>query len=137
MSTRIYKEVFFEAGHRLMHYQGKCARLHGHQWRVQVWVDGPVDPNTGIVLDFDCIREVVDHFDHQVILNREDPMVAAISPFQEVITTDGDPSSEVLARMIAEMINRACREVHPEARVSKIRVWESVSCYAELVFAGD
>ncbi|MGC9435128.1 MAG: 6-pyruvoyl trahydropterin synthase family protein [Methanomicrobiales archaeon] len=134
MTTRIYKEVFFEASHRLLHYDGKCARLHGHQWRVQVWVDGPVDAETGIVVDFNCIKDVVHRFDHQVILNREDPMVSCLSQFQEVITTVGDPTSEVLAGVIAELIGEACRTVHPDAWVAKIRVWESVTCYAERDF---
>ena len=40
MKTRIYKEIFFEATHRLIHYQGKCFRLHGHQWRVEGWIEG-------------------------------------------------------------------------------------------------
>jgi len=136
MTTRIYKEVFFEASHRLFHYEGKCARLHGHQWRVQVWVDGPVDAMTGIVVDFNCIKDVVHRFDHEVILNREDPMVSCLSRFQEVITTEGDPSSEVLAGVMAELIGEACRTVHPDARVAKIRVWESVTCYAERDYTG-
>ena len=94
MGTRIYKEVFFEATHRLIHYRGKCFRLHGHQWRVEVWIEGTADERTGIVLDYNCIKEVVGQFDHQVILNAEDPMVASIEAFHPVVTTPGDPTSE-------------------------------------------
>ncbi|HJJ43606.1 MAG TPA: 6-carboxytetrahydropterin synthase, partial [Methanocorpusculum sp.] len=28
----MYKETHFDASHRLMHYEGKCSRLHGHRW---------------------------------------------------------------------------------------------------------
>jgi hypothetical protein len=36
--TTIYKEVFFDASHRLLHYEGKCRNLHGHRWRrIRVW----------------------------------------------------------------------------------------------------
>jgi len=134
MRTRIYKEVFFEATHRLIHYRGKCFRLHGHQWRVEVWIEGTADERTGIVLDYNCIKEVVGQFDHQVILNAEDPMVASIEAFHPVVTTPGDPTSELIAALIAGMIDAEAERQGLDARVAKIRVWESTSCYAERTY---
>ncbi len=134
MKTRIYKEVFFEASHRLMHYTGKCFRLHGHQWRVQVWIDGTADERTGIVIDYNTIKNVVSAFDHQVILNKEDPMASCLEAFHPVITTPGDPTSERLADTIAEMIDAEAMRQGLDARVAKIRIWESTSCYAERVY---
>ena len=134
MRTRIYKEVFFEATHRLIHYRGKCFRLHGHQWRVQVWIEGTTDERTGIVLDYNCIKEVVGQFDHQVILNAEDPMVASIEAFHPVVTTPGDPTSELIAALLAGMIDAEAERQGLDARVAKIRVWESTSCYAERTY---
>ncbi|MDD2472873.1 MULTISPECIES: 6-pyruvoyl trahydropterin synthase family protein [unclassified Methanoculleus] len=135
MIIRIYKEVFFEATHRLIHYQGKCFRLHGHQWRVEVWIEGTADERTGIVLDYNCIKEVVGRFDHQVILNKDDPMAASIEAFHPVVTTPGDPTSELLAGLIAEMIDAEAARQGRDARVAKIRVWESTTCYAERTYA--
>ncbi len=135
MKTRIYKEIFFEATHRLIHYRGKCFRLHGHQWRVEVWVEGTADERTGIVLDYNCIKEVVGRFDHQVILNADDPMAASIEAFHPVVTTPGDPTSELLAGLIAEMIDAEAARQGRDARVAKIRVWESTTCYAERTYA--
>jgi len=134
MITRIYKEVFFEATHRLIHYRGKCFRLHGHQWRVEVWIEGTADERTGIVLDYNCIKEVVGRFDHQVILNADDPMAASIEAFHPVVTTPGDPTSELIAALIADMINAEAARQGLDARVAKIRVWESTSCYAERTY---
>ncbi len=134
MTTRIYKEVFFEATHRLIHYQGKCFRLHGHQWRVEVWIEGTADGRTGIVLDYNCIKEVVGRFDHQVILNAGDPMAACIEAFHPVVTTPGDPTSELLADLIADMIDAEAAQQNLDACVRKIRVWESTSCYAERTY---
>ena len=131
MIARIYKEAFFEASHRLLHYEGKCARLHGHQWRAEVWIEGKTDPVTGILVDYNCIKEVVQRFDHQVILHEEDPMVASLSAFQDVVTTPGDPTSELLASVIAALISAECMACNPTARVIKLRIWESTSCYAE------
>lgn len=52
--TSIFREFGFEAAHRLPHVpEGhKCARLHGHSFRVEVHVAGPVDPTLGWVMDF-------------------------------------------------------------------------------------
>ncbi len=137
MKTRIYKEVYFEASHRLLHYEGKCSRLHGHQWRVEVWIEGTVDEKTMIVMDYNCIRNVINRFDHEVILNRDDPMVDCLQQFQEVITTTGDPSSELIADQIGGMINDECRRHGLDARVVKIRVWESTTCYAECSYESE
>lgn len=134
MKTRIYKETYFEASHRLLHYEGKCFRLHGHQWRVEVWVAGEIDEKTKIIVDYNCIKEVIHQFDHQVILNATDPMVECISRFQEVITTPGDPTSELLADLMAQRVNAECTRRGIAADVEKIRVWESTSCYAECVY---
>lgn len=135
--TVIYKEVFFDASHRLLHYEGKCRNLHGHRWRVEVWLAGEIDARTGILVDFNVIRELVERFDHQVILNRKDPMVACLEKFQPVVTTDGDPSSEVLAGEIKKLLDRECRLDGSRARVMRIRVWESDTCCAEQVYEGQ
>ncbi len=131
MYTRIYKEAYFEAAHRLLHYKGKCFRLHGHQWRVEVWMRGDVDAQTRILVDYNCIKQVVNRFDHQIILNKDDPMVECLSKFQEVVITDGDPTSELMADLIAGLITDECKKQGFVAEVTKIRVWESTSCYAE------
>jgi len=132
MICRIYKSVYFDASHRLLHYKGKCANLHGHRWKVEVWVRGSADKETGIVADYNLIRETVEEYDHQVILNRDDPMVRCLSEFQQVVTTEGDPTSELLAGVIKNRINTEFVSAGLDAIVEKIRVWESETCFAEL-----
>ena len=132
MTTRIYKETHFDASHRLMHYEGKCSRLHGHRWGVEVWMEGTIDAASKILIDYNSIKQVVDVYDHQVILNRDDPMVAALAPFQTPVLTDGDPTSEILAEDIRTRLNTFCREHNMDTRVCRVRVWESEGCYAEV-----
>ena len=66
----VFREFGFEAAHRLPHVPDghKCARLHGHSFRVEVHVAGPLDPRLGWVLDFadvqaacEPVRDVLDH----------------------------------------------------------------------------
>jgi 6-pyruvoyltetrahydropterin/6-carboxytetrahydropterin synthase len=131
MRSRLFKEVSFDASHRLLHYEGKCARLHGHHWRVEVCIEGEVDDKTGILIDYNTIRSIIERFDHQVILNEADPMARCIGEFQQVCTTRGDPTSELLAEIIRDLLDNECSRTGRDARVSLVRVWESPTCYAE------
>jgi 6-pyruvoyltetrahydropterin/6-carboxytetrahydropterin synthase len=69
----IYKEFTFEAAHRLPNVpEGhKCARLHGHSFRVRLTVDGPLDATLGWVLDFADLkaawRPLHDALDHRYL----------------------------------------------------------------------
>jgi 6-pyruvoyltetrahydropterin/6-carboxytetrahydropterin synthase len=95
-------------------------------------MEGRVDQVTGILADYNMIRETVESYDHQVILNENDPMVACLVQFQPVITTPGDPTSELLAAVIMARIDQACKAAAIDAAVVKIRVWESPTCFAEI-----
>ncbi|MBV8369815.1 MAG: 6-carboxytetrahydropterin synthase QueD [Candidatus Eremiobacteraeota bacterium] len=59
---QIRKSFTFEAAHVLPHHPGKCSRLHGHSYRLDVALEGPLQdsgPATGMVEDFDVISRVV------------------------------------------------------------------------------
>jgi len=70
MEMEVFEEFGFEAAHRLPNLPAdhKCARLHGHSFRVRLVVRGPVDADAGWVVDFadlhrafDPCRERLDH----------------------------------------------------------------------------
>ena len=69
----VFKEFTIEAAHRLPHVpEGhKCSRLHGHSFRIEVWVRGDVDPDTGWVMDFgnitDAFAPLLDQLDHHYL----------------------------------------------------------------------
>ena len=92
---QISKDFSFEAAHRLPNVpEGhKCARLHGHSFRVRVVVDGPVDPRTGWVMDFADLKAVIkplhDRLDHRYLND-----IAGLE----------NPTSEVLARWLWDAI---------------------------------
>jgi 6-pyruvoyltetrahydropterin/6-carboxytetrahydropterin synthase len=63
--VQIRKQFRFEAAHVLPHHAGKCARLHGHSYRLDVSIDGPLaasGPATGMVI---VRANVVDALDHR------------------------------------------------------------------------
>lgn len=57
--AEIFKEFTFEAAHRLPHVPDghKCGRLHGHSFRVALHVTGPVEPESGWLMDFGELKE--------------------------------------------------------------------------------
>jgi len=80
--TEIFREFTFEAAHRLPHVPDghKCARLHGHSYRVIVNVTGPVGEETGWVMDFSDVKaafrpleEQLDHYYLNDIPGLENP----------------------------------------------------------------
>ncbi len=87
----IFKEFVFEAAHRLPRVpEGhKCGRLHGHSFRAQIFVRGPMADDTGWVVDFADIKKAFqpfyDQLDHHYL--------------NEIEGLD-NPTSEVLARWI-------------------------------------
>ena len=52
-------EFQFNAAHRLPLYQGPCFHTHGHNYKLLVFVEGPVDPETGLSIDFMKVKELV------------------------------------------------------------------------------
>jgi 6-pyruvoyltetrahydropterin/6-carboxytetrahydropterin synthase len=132
MKVGIYKEVHIDTSHRLLHYIGKCANLHGHRWKIEVWIEGEPDPATQILIDYSLIKQVIEKYDHQIILNCDDPMVPRIQEFHAVITTPGDPTSELMAAIIRDDLYKACRDLGITVAIPKIRVWESPTACAEL-----
>lgn len=76
MSERYRVEVtkdalVFSAGHFITFAGDVCERIHGHNWRVRVEVEGPLDEN-GYVFDFIALRDqtkqIVDRLDHRMLL---------------------------------------------------------------------
>ena len=132
MKVGIYKEAHIDTSHRLLHYIGKCANLHGHRWKIEVWMEGEPDPETQILIDYSLIKKIIDKYDHQIILNEEDPMVPRIEEFHPVITTHGEPTSELMAVIIRDDLTAVCRDLGIKAIITKIRVWESPTACAEL-----
>jgi len=71
--VEIYKEFTFEAAHRLPNVpEGhKCARLHGHSFRVGLYIEGDPEPETGWIMDFSDLKRIFqptyDMLDHHYL----------------------------------------------------------------------
>ncbi len=72
---QIRKRFSFEAAHSLPNHPGKCARMHGHSYRLEVAISGPLHrdgPALGMVEDFDALEalvtaEALEGLDHRTL----------------------------------------------------------------------
>lgn len=67
----VCKEFTFDSAHYLPNYYGKCETMHGHTYRLQILVEGPIGEN-GLVIDFIILKRIVqkqvlDKLDHKLI----------------------------------------------------------------------
>lgn len=88
----------FSAGHALRHYQGKCEHQHGHNFSVELIVEGDrLEEKTEFVIDFKivkaCLNKVLSTLDH-CVLNE-------IQPFDII-----NPSSENIACYIWKKLEK-------------------------------
>lgn len=119
-------EDTFAAGHYLRDYKGKCENPHGHNYKVQVTLQGKELDRAGLLLDFKdlkvVMKHVIDYLDHQ--------MMNDIEPFTRV-----NPSAENLAKYFFDETNTRLKQT-TDGRVSvkQVTIWEtetSIATYYE------
>jgi 6-pyruvoyltetrahydropterin/6-carboxytetrahydropterin synthase len=65
----------FHAAHRQLHYQGKCAFVHGHTWRGTFVVKAerfPRDPQLDMSVDFGALKDIFGGLDHKMLVSKND-----------------------------------------------------------------
>ncbi len=109
----------FAAAHRLDNFYGKCEALHGHNWKVEVFLAGEQLDGAGLLMDFGRIKArtnaLLEEIDHKYLNELE--------AFREQ-----NPSSENLARYLFERLTAVLNR--DGVRVSRVNVWESDSSCA-------
>ena len=112
-------------GHRLLHYEGACANLHGHNldWTVEMSVRmaAPASADeTRMPVDLKAIRDVLDAYDHALVLNRDDPLASLLAEHSEtaIVTIEGDPTCENVVARVAERLVERFAHAAPSVRVA-------------------
>jgi len=85
--------LVFSAAHFITFNGNVCERLHGHNYRIEAEVDGPLDENQ-YVIDFialrDSLKRMVDEWDHHVILPTDHDQIKVVACEREVVATFED-----------------------------------------------
>ena len=105
----------FAAAHRLTMVGEKCENLHGHNWKVEVYVQGQQLDEGGVLVDFGIVkthvRDLMKTLDHKFLNDLE------------YFQNGTPPSSENIARYVAEGLTT--RLNRPDVKVSRVTAWES------------
>jgi 6-pyruvoyltetrahydropterin/6-carboxytetrahydropterin synthase len=142
---RIGVEQELPIGHRLMDYNGRCASLHGHNYRVCVELQGlypstPYIQESGLLVDFSVVKkalnDILDPFDHAIMLRDDDPLGEFfyhqfhLGAYQEqrLLTFPWNPTAENFALFIREEMAKSFGRLFQV----KVRVYETTKCYAEV-----
>ena len=111
-------QVDFAAAHNLRGYCGECENLHGHNWKLDIYLRSEKLDDLGMVMDFKVAKEhisaILDTIDHKY-LNEVDY-------FREV-----NPTTENIARFMSEQL---AKKLPDGVGVDRITVWESDRCGA-------
>lgn len=103
-------EDSFDAAHALRNYHGPCENLHGHTWKVQVFLQGNQLNEIGMLEDFknmkQMLADILKEFDHTLL---NDLKAFSLE----------NPSSENIAKLIFQRIKNEM------GAIKKVTVWES------------
>ena len=104
----------FCAAHSLRDYEGACARLHGHNYRVEVCVAGAELQANGMLLDFGDLKSACDG-----ILERLDHRLLNELPPFDVLNATSENLAQHIFGEVAEALQAQAVEVQ------WVRVWET------------
>ncbi len=110
----------FCAAHKLMFYDGKCENLHGHNYKVEIFIDRDNLDKIGLAIDFYNLKKILSDvlglFDHTVLND--------LPEFKNI-----NPSAENISYQIYLKISSALKE-YKDASLVRVNVWESDNCMA-------
>ncbi|CAN5214058.1 6-carboxytetrahydropterin synthase [soil metagenome] len=138
-TIRVTKQFRFEMAHALTGHDGPCRNIHGHSYCLSVTISGkpsedPKDPKNGMVMDFADLKkivakEVVEQFDHVLVLNNSDKNLISITRAdQKIIYFPFAPTCEML---LAEFHHRISTKLPTHIRLFSIRLDETATSFAE------
>lgn len=136
----VTKIFTFDTGHRLSNYEGKCKRLHGHTYKLELTVTAEMLDNAGMVLDFNELKEIFNEtidsqWDHRTLLFKDDEfnktLIKHDSPdFPSFIPVPYNPTAENMAK---DIFYRISGELPRERglHIEKVKLYETPTSYAE------
>jgi 6-pyruvoyltetrahydropterin/6-carboxytetrahydropterin synthase len=138
----ITKIFHYEMAHALHRYDGVCANIHGHSYRLEVTVTGDIisdinHPKCGMIMDFGDLKNIVqatvlNDFDHALVLNSvsvETHNYASLqSSFGNIIFVDYQPTNENLLIDFSKRIESA---LPSGVSLVRLRMYETNSSFAE------
>ena len=140
---RLTKKFHFEMAHALKNYDGLCAHLHGHSYRLSVTVIGKPfaqteHPKDGMVMDFNDLKKIVHEeiiapCDHALMLNHNQQEEIPCSDnnavlWKKTIFVDYQPTSE---NMLTDFAQRITKRLPENVKLHHLILHETTNSLAE------
>lgn len=116
------KEFEFEAAHHLINYDGPCANVHGHSYKLQVMVSGNIDlhrqdiASDCMVIDFKNLKSIVE----LAVIDSHD--------HADLNTIYANPTAEI---MVIEMFHTISGLLPRDVKLESVKLWETSTSFAE------
>ena len=129
----------FDAGHRVMNHEAKCATAHGHRYKVEVEATAPDLDQIGRVIDFSVLKEKIGswldyHWDHNfIVFEKDTETLAALRMMprrKEPWVAAWNPTAENMAVYLLKTVCPMVLE-GTDVTVIKVTVHETPNCKAE------
>lgn len=134
---KIAKEFRWEMGHRLPNHDGQCRNVHGHSYRMVVEVEGEIDPETGMIIDFADIskkvKPLVAELDHCFLCQEDDQEVRDLLESMDMkrVYISVPSTVENICGLFVERLKTAFTEDN-NVEAFTVRIWETASSVAEI-----
>jgi 6-pyruvoyltetrahydropterin/6-carboxytetrahydropterin synthase len=112
----------FAAAHQLTMVGEKCENMHGHNWKIEVYVTGEKTDDSGVLMDFGIIKKQV----REIMVMLDHKYLNELDYFQQ-----SQPSSENIAYFVATELQK--RMDNQVVSISKVTAWESDDAAATYV----
>ncbi len=132
---KVTKIFNFAYAHYLPDYDGPCKNVHGHNAKLEITLDGRIDPKTGMVLDFTILKEFVQNniiklFDHTFLNELYLPEIENMGEKIDVLYLEirSNPTAERMVEFIVALLQR---EYKGRVSLEKVKFWETDTSYVE------
>ncbi|GAB1376829.1 6-carboxytetrahydropterin synthase QueD [Lactococcus petauri] len=137
MSIKAVRKMKFDAGHRVVNHESKCANAHGHEYHVEAFAESDSLDEIGRVIDFSVIKEKLgkwldEHWDHTFLVYEKDDL---LMPIKEKLTVNKpvyvckfNPTAE---NMATHLLKEICPVLFKNTgvKITKIVIHETSNCY--------
>lgn len=109
---RIYVSTIIHSAHKLnLPYESPCGGVHGHSYKVEVWIEGAVNAS-GMIIDYQVIKKVIRELDHKMI-NDYIPQ----------------PTAENMVKYFLDKLEKELKD--SSISTIDVRVWETENSWAD------
>lgn len=136
---RIVRTFEWDSAHRITRHSSLCRFIHGHRYKAEVELEAKSLDELGRAIDFGLVKEIVwawiaAHWDHNTLARSDDETLIAAARMcgREPFMFECEPTAESIALELFAQTSALFKAVDENVHVTRIRVYETPNCWAEV-----